>query len=112
MNLEPRTLNPQRMNWYYAIEGRSHGPVDAKALADLARAGRLDGDTLIWHPGLTEWEPATRLLPEIFASLVPHPGPATIEKQSAIPVAAKKPQKPKASESGGLLKKLFGSPKK
>jgi hypothetical protein len=52
------------MNWYYAVEGRSHGPVSQEDLFRLAKEGTVETDTLIWHPGLEEWDPVWKLLPQ------------------------------------------------
>jgi hypothetical protein len=52
------------MNWYYSVEGRSHGPVSQHDLLRLAKEGVLHTDTLIWHPGLEEWDPVWKLMPQ------------------------------------------------
>lgn len=57
------------MNWYFSVEGHSEGPVNEQKLAELARNGEVGTDTLIWHPGLEEWEPVWKLKPEIVEHL-------------------------------------------
>jgi hypothetical protein len=52
------------MNWYYSVEGRSHGPVNQQDMLRLAKEGVLGTDTLIWHPGLEEWNPVWKLMPQ------------------------------------------------
>ncbi len=46
--------------WHYAWQGKSEGPVDALAMQDLIRAGRVRAETLVWAEGMAEWEPASR----------------------------------------------------
>ncbi len=57
------------MNWYFAVEGHSHGPITEQKLSEMARTGEVGTDTLIWHPGLEEWEPVWKLKPEIVGHL-------------------------------------------
>lgn len=52
--------------WHYADDGVQRGPVDWNALTALARDGRVTGDTLVWHDGMAQWEPAGRKLPQLF----------------------------------------------
>jgi len=44
--------------WHYADRDRQqHGPVDEAELRRLFRAGAIRRDTLIWNPGLPQWQP-------------------------------------------------------
>ncbi len=45
------------MDWYYAEDEKRRGPVGEGALANLARAGVLTLDSLVWHGGMADWEP-------------------------------------------------------
>ena len=45
------------MDWYYAESGRQVGPVTDTAFSDLVAAGTIRPDTLVWHAGLTAWQP-------------------------------------------------------
>ncbi len=54
--------------WYYARDDREHGPVTSAYLAELARAGQLQPDDLIWREGMEDWRPA-RVVRGLFASL-------------------------------------------
>ena len=51
------------MNWYYALNGQQQGPVPETEIANLAAAGVLKADTLIWSEGLTDWQPLSQALP-------------------------------------------------
>ena len=57
------------MNWYLSNEGHAEGPLPEGRLAELARAGTVGTDTLIWHPGLEEWEPVWKLKPDLVEHL-------------------------------------------
>src|ERR1051325_4054445 len=43
------------MNWYYVNGGRSAGPVDDAALAELAQREVMPPDLLVWREGLDGW---------------------------------------------------------
>jgi uncharacterized RDD family membrane protein YckC len=45
------------MNWYYSDGGRQVGPVDETELNRLVTLGVVRSDTLVWHEGLTSWQP-------------------------------------------------------
>ncbi|NQT92248.1 MAG: RDD family protein [Lentisphaerae bacterium] len=45
------------MQWYYAENGETSGPLDEQAFADLVSAGNVRDDTLVWHDGMEEWQP-------------------------------------------------------
>src|SRR5690606_19485184 len=44
-------------DWYYALDGQRHGPVQAAELAGLARSGAIAAQTLVWRDGLAQWSP-------------------------------------------------------
>lgn len=107
------------MKWYYSAEGHSRGPVNEAQLVELARAGEVTTETLIWHPGLEEWEPVWKLKPGIVEQLnkkamaqqakgstdrVPVGG-RVITERVAAEVAA---ERAKAGASPGIFKRLFG----
>jgi len=45
------------MDWFYAHDGKQLGPVSEADLGQLARSGTVTPDTLVWHAGLTDWQP-------------------------------------------------------
>lgn len=45
------------MNWHYVEQGQSAGPVSDEQLAELARTGKINATTLVWHEGMTDWLP-------------------------------------------------------
>lgn len=44
--------------WYYAQDGRQHGPVASRELKQLADSGSLQPDDLVWKDGMPDWVPA------------------------------------------------------
>ena len=98
------------MNWYYSAEGHSRGPVNEVQLAELARAGEVTTDTLIWHPGLEEWEPVWKLKPGIVEQLnkkaMAQQAKGATERVPVMAAATVERSKPGASP--GVFKRLFG----
>ena len=45
------------MNWYYVINGQQTGPITEAQLEELARAGTIKADTLVWAEGMPNWVP-------------------------------------------------------
>jgi S1-C subfamily serine protease len=66
--------------WLYVKNGAQAGPVTRKDLKQLASAGTVAPNTLVWTEGMAEWKPAETALPDLFA---PPPKPR------AKPVAPK-----------------------
>jgi uncharacterized RDD family membrane protein YckC len=44
------------MNWYYVDQGQQTGPVNEAQLEELARSGKIQPDTLVWHEGMAAWQ--------------------------------------------------------
>lgn len=96
------------MNWYYAIEGSSHGPVTERSLLELARAGTVAAGTLIWHPGLEDWAPVSVLKPEILEKCG---GGAIVSKANGRVAGVPRPAEPapeRAAGGGGIFRRFFG----
>jgi len=49
------------VSWYYAVDGEKVGPVDAAELRQLAVAGILQPDDMVWREGLPAWVPAEQV---------------------------------------------------
>ena len=45
------------MKWYYAEAGNQVGPIEETELNRLVTQGAVRADTLVWHEGLTSWQP-------------------------------------------------------
>ena len=51
------------MNWYYVQAGNSVGPVSQEEFERLAQTGVIQADTLVWHDGLSSWQPYSTVRP-------------------------------------------------
>jgi len=49
------------VQWYYARNDQQYGPVTASELRQLADAGRLTPDDLLWREGMDAWTTAINL---------------------------------------------------
>ena len=49
--------SPQNQSWYFAREGKQHGPYTGTDIMRLAQIGELRADDLIWRPGFETWKP-------------------------------------------------------
>jgi hypothetical protein len=49
------------MGWHYAQNGVPVGPVTDSQLADLVRWGVVRNETLVWRPGMADWQPYATL---------------------------------------------------
>lgn len=43
------------MEWHYAEGGKPVGPVSDQDLANLVAQGKINAQTMVWHPGMTTW---------------------------------------------------------
>ena len=58
-------------DWFYYSGDHRLGPVGSQQLKDLARAGQLQPDTLIWKEGMAEPQAAAKLK-GLFTAPMPH----------------------------------------
>ena len=49
------------MQWYYARNDQQYGPVSAADLKQLAEAGQLSPNDLLWREGMDAWTTAVNL---------------------------------------------------
>ena len=47
--------------WYYLVNNEQQGPVSSAELKQMATAGQIQPDTLIWKEGLDDWVSAQRI---------------------------------------------------
>lgn len=57
--------------WYYASDGRRHGPITDEQLQSLAQSGQLRSSDLVWTKGMDKWMPAQTIKGLVFASPAP-----------------------------------------
>lgn len=48
--------------YHVAVNGQATGPFDMAALTQMAAAGRLTGDSLLWKVGMSEWAKAETIM--------------------------------------------------
>ena len=56
------------VHWYYVQDNQQAGPVSDAALSNLAVAGVITSETLLWRPGMQDWQPARIAAPELTAA--------------------------------------------
>ena len=78
------------VEWYYAHDNQQSGPVSAVELKQLAVAGRLLPDDLVWREGMTEWSVA-RNVRGLFGDSAVGPASAAPQAAAAAPSAAPPP---------------------
>jgi len=72
------------MNWHYALNGEQRGPVTTEELDQLIVAGIISESTLVWHQGLTGWQPLREARPAPAPSATPS-APPVIGQDSPSP---------------------------
>ena len=68
---------PTEKTYYVAINGKKIGPLALNIILHNIRQGKINKETLIWHPGLSNWQTAETLeeLAQTF-QMLPPPLPA------------------------------------
>lgn len=67
---------PAAAMFFIAINGQQQGPFDLAALAQRAREGALNAQSLVWKQGMPSWAPASTV-PDL-AAILPPPAPPPI----------------------------------
>lgn len=64
---------PGHVNYYVAIDGKQHGPLNKQALTELVSTGQLNRESLVWKQGLANWAQAGDQpdLQDLFANTPP-----------------------------------------
>ena len=59
--------------YHVAVNGQATGPFDISVLAQMATAGQLNSDSLVWKNGMAQWEKAGVVedLKELFTNVMP-----------------------------------------
>jgi membrane protease subunit (stomatin/prohibitin family) len=68
---------PPQVQFYVAVNGQQEGPFDMATLQQMALAGKLTRDSLVWKQGMAAWD-AAGMVAEIspMFAVVPPPLPA------------------------------------
>ncbi len=88
------------LEWYYAKGNKQHGPATAAELKQLAAAGQLKPDDLVWCEKLDDWTPARKV-----GGLFDGEGGAAVQKPVDPPGPAAPPKvAPSAGASPAFAK--------
>jgi TM2 domain-containing membrane protein YozV len=94
--------------WYYSHDGERHGPVAIEKIKEMAAAGQLRRDDLVWQAGMADWAAAGAvpgLLPP--ASVPPPLSPAN--RAAPLPMGMEDVQNKKlVAGLCGILLGAFG----
>lgn len=75
-------------DWHYADAARvQHGPLDTTEMQARHAAGMLSPDTLVWQPGMAEWEPLSQHAEALGIHFPAPPAPAPVAADGSIVVA-------------------------
>ncbi|MBS0458383.1 MAG: DUF4339 domain-containing protein [Proteobacteria bacterium] len=89
--------------WFYSRQGNQTGPVSMEKLRELAAAGQLSPDDMVWREGMPEWI-AARTLSSVFPPRASAPAPSAPSAPSARTTA------PSASDAAPWGRFLFLAP--
>ncbi|MEE2888276.1 MAG: SPFH domain-containing protein [Planctomycetota bacterium] len=65
---------PTQMQWYYAADGQSMGPISQTQMETAVKAGQVESGTMVWHAGMGGWQAAGEV-PQLAAVFGPPPPP-------------------------------------
>ena len=86
-------------SWYFVKDGQRNGPMRREELDVRVAEGLVNGDTLVWRPGMAAWEKACQV-----ADLgLPPPLPSSPPEPPAMPAASPMPREPFASAAEAPL---------
>jgi uncharacterized membrane protein YhaH (DUF805 family) len=71
------------MDWYYVRGGDQTGPLGRSEIEKLITGREIKSETLVWHDGLDDWEPASQHF-EIKAPRLPPPIPKSHSTQASV----------------------------
>ncbi len=77
-------------NWYYAIDGQTHGPLDEEAVTEMIKEGAISSSAWIVAEGSEDWTPAENSVFARFFSVGPSeqtlPGPLIDDEVEPSPL--------------------------
>nr|MBC8290225.1 DUF4339 domain-containing protein [Planctomycetota bacterium] len=86
-------------SWHYAINGETKGPVSSRELSQLAEAGTLSPEDLVWKEGSADWVPASSIKGLKFGSTPPVASPPPVSQPAPpAPAPAPAPAAPVAAQ--------------
>ena len=96
--------------WFYGQDGAQRGPIDLEAIRALAASGQLRPRDLVWRQGMTDWLPATQVMPELFATAAADAPAPTPESLAPEPVAPVRPTPVAPTPQAGPYAQPAGDP--
>jgi len=99
MSGDPNDQRLQDSGWYYLEGGETRGPVAAAQLRRLFQAGQLGPDTLLWRPGMQDWQSARALQ----GTTPPRTSPSGVPGPVADPAPSASPPPPDSARRLPLL---------
>jgi len=101
-NHRPSRRSSQAAGWFYEIEDESHGPIDFRALRDLALDRKLLAHHLVWQAGSEDRQAASTVLGLIPRPKREAPSPPPSNLSDADPYATPKVRTIADGPPGGL----------
>ncbi len=89
------------MKWHYALNGEQRGPVTPEEFDRLVAAGIIVESTLVWHEGLTGWQPLREARPVPTPAEVPSAPP--VVGQDSPPLAGPAADRIRCLECGAYF---------
>lgn len=86
--------------WYYARNGKQHGPLTDEELKQVAIKGDLSAADMVWKEGMAEWAAASTIKGLLPASVPPPIRPPVLQTPPAHPV---QPSAAAISEHGSSI---------
>jgi len=76
-NTPPPPPPPPMIQYFTAINGQQQGPFSDAQMTQMAQAGQLKKETLVWSQGMAGWMPAGQVpaLANVFGAVPPPPPP-------------------------------------
>ena len=65
---------PAQMQWYYAANGQSMGPISQVQVESAIQAGQIEASTMVWNAGMGGWQSAGDV-PQLSGAFGPPPPP-------------------------------------
>lgn len=59
------------MSWFYSAGGEQKGPVEVAEFESLIATGVIRPETLVWQPGMPNWQAAAEARPDLLPPAIP-----------------------------------------
>jgi uncharacterized RDD family membrane protein YckC len=77
------------MSWFYSAGGEQKGPVEVAEFESLIAQGVIRPETLVWQPGMPNWQPASEARPDLLPPAIPGV-PAPVPVYTMDPTAGRR----------------------